>query len=82
MMKLMIRLKDVKQEYVRYVNTILCRNTKDISSLVILATLVIEFPVASGAKITSDEISVKEQFDTYFSFQKHYTAHNSSNTLS
>lgn len=45
-------------------------------------TLVITFPVKSGATKTKADQTVKEQFDTYFGFQDHYTAHNSSNTIS
>lgn len=44
-------------------------------------TLVITFPVESGAKTTKDDISIDDQFDTYFMFQEYYTQHNSSNTI-
>lgn len=44
-------------------------------------TLVIDFPVHSGASTTKDDVYVKDQFDTYFRFQEHYTAHNSSITI-
>lgn len=45
-------------------------------------TYVIDFPVRSGAKRTRAEQTLEEQFETYFSFQENYTAHNSSNTIS
>jgi intein/homing endonuclease len=44
-------------------------------------TLVIDFPVKSGATKTKFDVDVKEQFETYFTYQRHYTEHNSSNTI-
>ena len=44
-------------------------------------TLVVDFPVASGAAKTKDDVYVEEQFETYFQFQRNYTDHNASNTI-
>lgn len=44
-------------------------------------TVVVTFPIKSGAKTTKADITVEEQFDTYFMFQENYTQHNSSNTI-
>jgi adenosylcobalamin-dependent ribonucleoside-triphosphate reductase len=44
-------------------------------------TFVVAFPVSTGAKTTEADVTVDDQFDTYFNFQKHYTSHNSSNTI-
>lgn len=44
-------------------------------------TIVVDFPVKSGSKKTKHDITVKEQFDTYFNYQNRYTDHNSSNTI-
>jgi len=44
-------------------------------------TLVIDFPVKSGATKTKDDMTALEQFERYLMFQEHYTNHNSSNTI-
>lgn len=44
-------------------------------------TYVIDFPIYSGSTKTKDDISVVDQFKTYFRFQRAYTEHNSSNTI-
>jgi len=42
---------------------------------------VIDFPVKSSARVTKSDITIRDQFDTYFMFQEYYTSHNSSNTI-
>jgi len=44
-------------------------------------TLVIDFPIESGATKTSRDVTLQEQFENYLIFQTHYTAHNSSITI-
>lgn len=44
-------------------------------------TWVIDLPVKSGAKINKDDVSALDQLSNYFMFQKYYTDHNSSNTI-
>ena len=41
----------------------------------------IDFPIKSGAERTKDDVSAREQFETYFRFQGAYTDQNSSNTI-
>lgn len=44
-------------------------------------TLVIDFPVHSPAKKHKNGVNFKQQLQVYLDFQKHYTDHNSSNTI-
>ncbi len=46
-----------------------------------VTTKVISFYIKSGAKRPALTVSAKEQLETYFTFQKEYTQHNSSNTI-
>lgn len=66
------------------VGTLGYTNPEDLRKPEVIAqarTLVIDFPIASGAKRTKDDVSAREQFETYFRFQRYYTDHNSSNTI-
>ena len=47
-----------------------------------ITTKVIEFPIATPVKRTKYEVSALEQLETYYAFQRNYTEHNSSNTIS
>jgi hypothetical protein len=44
-------------------------------------TLVLDFPVASGSMVTKGDVPALKQLDNYLRFQRHYTHHNSSNTI-
>jgi ribonucleoside-diphosphate reductase alpha chain/ribonucleoside-triphosphate reductase len=44
-------------------------------------TLVIDFPMKSDSKLTEQDVNVYDQFNSYLRFQRHYTQHNSSNTI-
>ena len=44
-------------------------------------TLVIDFPVASGSTVTKGDVPALKQLENYLQFQRHYTQHNSSNTI-
>ena len=44
-------------------------------------TWVIDFPVATGAKRTKEDVSALEQFEIYRHFQRYYTDMNTSNTI-
>ncbi|UOE58018.1 ribonucleoside-triphosphate reductase, adenosylcobalamin-dependent [Cytobacillus oceanisediminis] len=46
-----------------------------------VSTKVASFYIKSPSKRTKDDLTVEEQFDTYFRFQKHYTDQNTSNTI-
>lgn len=44
-------------------------------------TLVVDFAMKSDAKLTEQDVNVHDQFESYLRFQRHYTQHNSSNTI-
>lgn len=44
-------------------------------------TWVIDFPVKSGASVTKDDVSALAQLDRYLMFQRQYSQHNTSNTI-
>lgn len=44
-------------------------------------TLVIDFPVYSPAKRHKEDVKIDEQLQVYLEFQRHYSDHNSSNTI-
>lgn len=46
-----------------------------------VSTKVITFALKSPSKRTKEDLTVEEQFETYFTFQKHYTDQNTSNTI-
>jgi ribonucleoside-triphosphate reductase len=46
-----------------------------------IATKIISFALKSPSKRTKDDFTVEEQFETYFTFQEHYTDQNTSNTI-
>lgn len=54
-------------------------NTQDGDEVV---TLVIDFPVKSGAPRTKDDVGALEQLGRYFMFVHNYVNHNASNTIS
>lgn len=46
-----------------------------------VSTKVLTFALNSPSERTKDDLTVEEQFETYFRFQKHYTDQNTSNTI-
>jgi ribonucleoside-diphosphate reductase alpha chain/ribonucleoside-triphosphate reductase len=46
-----------------------------------VTTKVVEFPIASGAKTTTLDVTALDQLKTYYNFQRHYTDHNTSITI-
>lgn len=50
-------------------------------NMIPVTTKVVEFPVESGAKKTSVDVTALEQLQTYYNFQRHYTDHNTSITV-